>query len=553
MTNTTIKCRCGFIYSVTYDVTSDADHLVLKCPNCKTWANRCLQCPYITFNSRNKNDLRSLRTHIARAHPTKVGDHLMNCDVEDDVLTGLGPQRNNDVHEDDVDCCSDSPDNDCYDDGFETSLQSDTEDVILQETVNPTDVGVYYPHTVNDRMQEMTHFDDFKFFGNKESDAYFWQEYLCNQGDEAYGGLRGVVWRSLFRRKLYDISRISSLSDTRLLFNMTDHTMSNSQSENDTFFDILEDIIDKTNATEFKVKVPLDNNAASQVLMDTEFGIYGNLPYENVFEVNQHACVSLVGILKQMYALGIPIGFTHETDIPGKERDWSNTNGSVAMSNLLETMKELNSDNKPTKYGSFIFWSDGFLRSFVKQKNNNVWILTVTFPDPNGSATSKYHTYCLAVGKSSNDHQPVIDYFLKEIETLSNGVDVFCPKEGRFVRLQMGLLAYIADRPERHSILNQSQGGTFGKRTLWSCVVDYKNLPYCHACFGRELKNLLDDKYSTSTLQQCGRCCQWNMNSPSRANNKVKPSEVSVAEKYPTASDPLSPTPPENRSVPTIF
>ena len=124
----------------------------------------------------------------------------------------------------------------------------------------------------------------------------------------------------------------------------------------------------------------------------------------------------------------------------------------------------------------------------MKQKNNNVWILTVTFPDPKGSATSKYHTYCLAVGKSSNDHQPVIDHFLKEIETLASGVDVFCPKEGRFIRLQMALLAYIADRPERHSILNQSQGGTFGKRTLWSGVIDYKKLPYCDACFGIALQ-----------------------------------------------------------------
>ena len=45
----------------------------------------------------------------------------------------------------------------------------------------------------------------------------------------------------------------------------------------------------------------------------------------------------------------------------------------------------------------------------MKQKNNNVWILTVTFLDLYRSATSKYHTYTLTVDKSSNDHQPVID------------------------------------------------------------------------------------------------------------------------------------------------
>ena len=71
----------------------------------------------------------------------------------------------------------------------------------------------------------------------------------------------------------------------------------------------------------------------------------------------------------------------------------------------------------------------------------------------------------------------MIDYFLKEIETLSQGISVFCPREGRFVRIQMALLAYIADRPERHAILNQAQAGIFGKRMLWSAVVDHKNLP----------------------------------------------------------------------------
>ena len=57
--------------------------------------------------------------------------------------------------------------------------------------------------------------------------------------------------------------------------------------------------------------------------------------------------------------------------------------------------------------------------TFVKQKDNNVWILTITIPDPSGCATSKYHTYCLAVGKSRNNHPPVFDYYLKETKKLT--------------------------------------------------------------------------------------------------------------------------------------
>ena len=97
--------------------------------------------------------------------------------------------------------------------------------------------------------------------------------------------------------------------------------------------------------------------------------------------------------------------------------------------------------------------------------------------DPSGCATSKYHTYCLAVGKSSNYHQPVIDYYLREIEMLLKGVSVFDLRSGNFINVQMGLLAYIADRPERHPILNQTDGGLFGKRTLWCGYIDHNYLP----------------------------------------------------------------------------
>ena len=45
------------------------------------------------------------------------------------------------------------------------------------------------------------------------------------------------------------------------------------------------------------------------------------------------------------------------------------------------------------------------------------------------------------------------------------GVSVFDVQTGKYINVQMGLLAYIADRPERHAILNQADGGLFGKRT----------------------------------------------------------------------------------------
>ena len=271
----------------------------------------------------------------------------------------------------------------------------------------------------------------FKPFSNEQSNIYFWQDYVCNLEDEICGGFRGIVWRSAMKRDLFDSERISTLRDARLMFNMTQHTMNNTEEQNEIFLEIMQDLQDSN--PNIDESIPTDQQSAREILMEGKYGIFGNLPHEDVFELEGHACVSLVGLLKHLIAHKIPIGFKEQTDIEGDTRDMNNTNGCSTIEELLTYMKEQNPENKPTKYGSYLLWSDGFIRSFIKQKDNNVWILTVTFPDPDGCATSKFHTCCLAVGKSSNDHKPVIDHYLQEIETLAKGIDVF--SDGKFVRI----------------------------------------------------------------------------------------------------------------------
>ena len=83
-----------------------------------------------------------------------------------------------------------------------------------------------------------------------------------------------------------------------------------------------------------------------------------------------------------------------------------------------------------------------------------------------------------------------------------NGVKMFNPETGKYVNVRMGLLAYIADRPERHAILNQAEAGHFGKRTLWCSYIDHRNLPYCNVCFQRELESLMADIHSQSEIPQ---------------------------------------------------
>ena len=77
-------------------------------------------------------------------------------------------------------------------------------------------------------------------------------------------------------------------------------------------------------------------------------------------DINGHVCVSIIGIIEYSFARQIPIGFTEQTDGSLPTRRTRNTHGCKAMQELLATMKRMNVNNEPTKYGSFILWSDGF-------------------------------------------------------------------------------------------------------------------------------------------------------------------------------------------------
>ena len=102
---------------------------------------------------------------------------------------------------------------------------------------------------------------------------------------------------------------------------------------------------------------------------------------------------------------------------------------------LLATMKCVNVNDKPTKYGSFGLWSDGFIGPSVKEKDNNVWIMTITIPDLEESATSKYHTYYVSIKNMSNDHQSEIDFYHKQVIMLTKGDSMFDPIQGNCVKI----------------------------------------------------------------------------------------------------------------------
>ena len=126
--------------------------------------------------------------------------------------------------------------------------------------------------------------------------------------------------------------------------------------------------------------------------------------------------MKLRDVIAHHLSLGRQIEFT---DSPGaipftRDNKHKGIHGCQSMKDLLDVMRLYpNSENKEIYYAWMLTWSDSFLCSYVKQKYNNVWMYTITLPDPRGNATSLFHTYCVAVGAGALDHTSVIDWYAK--------------------------------------------------------------------------------------------------------------------------------------------
>ena len=81
---------------------------------------------------------------------------------------------------------------------------------------------------------------------------------------------------------------------------------------------------------------------------------------------------------------------------------------------------------------------------------------TITLPNLKDNSLSKFHTYCIAVGPDFLDHTAVIDWYSAQIELLMEGKLYYCSTRKEVIRCKFGVLACLADRPEKSFILKRT-------------------------------------------------------------------------------------------------
>ena len=195
--------------------------------------------------------------------------------------------------------------------------------------------------------------------------------------------------------------------------------------------------------------------------------------------------------------------------------------------------------------GYFTTWHDTFLRSYVKQRLNNVWLYIVTFPESRYAKTSPYHTYCVAVGLGYLDHTPVLEWFSEQMEGLVKGNTVYCGRRKSIIHAKIGAVANQADRPEKSHTLQTALLGTYGRIASWAADIDHNILPDCNTCHKKRLERVSFAGLGSATMDRtCGRCCQWDLTLNSPALKRIKPPEL-----YPKNTDDGAPPAHEGRAV----
>ena len=499
------------------------------CPDCHLKLACCISCPK-AYKYTN-HDTRSIRNHM-RTHEN---------DVDDDV-----PPEDSDSDEDN------ESDDDSYGQRDQYLLSSD----------DSTSCSTNMEHqnfTVNEEDHYSFSFSKLEIkgillpdYGNSISNTYFQQDYdLEQKNDELFGGIRGITWRSRHRVLCATSKDILSLSDTEFMFDMTKLLSVNTEKNNELQYKVMNGIVERTpgqfDSANPHVTIPKTTAEANRCCLYSKFGIFNNLPCPTVYTVKGHACMKLRDVIAHHLSLGRQIEFT---DSPGaipftRDNKHKGIHGCQSMKDLLDVMRLYpNSENKEIYYAWMLTWSDSFLCSYVKQKYNNVWMYTIALPDPGGNATSPFHTYCVAVGAGALDHTSVIDWYAKEVDSLMKGANYYCASMKEVIHVRIGVVAALADRPEKAYTLKTSLLGQYGKIASWASDIVPDTLADCKRCFAERLRLLLLDPFSRTVICTCSKCCQWNLESDSNSRKKVP-----VPPNYPTQCCPQSPEPPRGREV----
>jgi len=441
----------------------------------------------------------------------------------------------------------------------------------FQETINQNQTYFYQKHehmAKQKKKQQQPSTPMRQFASSKQS----------LQSTDGLGGFCGLVHRANERNR-EDSTKIACpreasvlLRELWLLLQLSGHLKEDLiefQNEILTLFNVVS--AESNVVTNF----PTDINEVRSMLLDGSNSVMKNFPVPKVFSIDgKHAMVGLEETIQ--IAAGHGARFSLHWNAQTGEQNREGLNGTKAVEELMkdvkvqiknavmpdiykdvlkklqeelqideltdEKMKDLIAANgeriekaleeeiTKTSRGYIKFWSDSFLRCFIKQRENSVWILTVTICPPENVKSSGVQTHVLAMGKSGEDHTPIIEHYLKEAQKLMKGFPCYFGDDTNAIgRLAVGMLAWNADRPERQMASCTRKEGIWGLVSMWAARVSKDKFPACDKCYRRRLRQMMSCVGTEEDSLTCEQCFDWTLD-PEVEVQKTAPADKN----YPT-------------------
>ena len=122
---------------------------------------------------------------------------------------------------------------------------------------------------------------------------------------------------------------------------------------------------------------PSDNNDIRTMMMDGAHSILKNFPVQRVFNIGNHACVSLLETIILVTGHGAEVNFAYNARTEKLNNDGLIGTKAVAdlTRDVIKAIKEENLDDATilkTNIGWIYFWSDSLLWCFIKQNRRLV-------------------------------------------------------------------------------------------------------------------------------------------------------------------------------------
>ena len=407
-------------------------------------------------------------------------------------------------------------------------------------------------------------YDDFLFLRPdganyvNNNQLYFYEKANARVEDpnDHTGGMRSLSYRSLAGRK-GDTTKLAPYQTAKLLYRLNAVLLNTSKGpKQNAVMDLVDDLCGAMQSTVndvFKDEsvpvvpewLPRNFSNARRVLLEGPNCLMVNFPAPKVSIINGVAYVQSLKQVIQMMA-GHKGGFQFMWDADKGQPNTDMLNGTkaaaICANNIRATMEREAKEQgegsedilQKTHMGWVTFWSDSFLKSFVKQKNNSVWLHCATISPPPSEISKGTYTVVLAMGKSGQDHSPVVEHFYNEIRDLRKGFDCYFGDDNTIKTVAYDLLYHSCDRPERDHNLETLAEGTYGKVTGYAVEISRTKLPACIDCYKALIKHLIGGCIGAFLKPSCSKCFCWDID-PDDAVQKegVMPAK----ENYPSVTE----------------